>query len=759
MKHSLHLVAAALIMGLGNLVVPAVGNDRFEVAGCFGNDMVLQRDQPITIWGRAEPRQPIMAELAGQAVATTTDANGRWQLQFAALPGGTEPLQLKVQPGKEAPPEAAITFRNLLIGDVWLLAGGRETGRLALQFPQPVPLDDSLAESFSAVTRICQLPSETATEPRETVHAAWKTLQQIEPRRRPALAAAIGLRLAAASKLPVGIVIASNPKPVECWMSQESFANTTDGPAILEYYSSDRWQVRISGSFEERKKAWLEYNQKLPLTPLPYPRPDDNVTLPQQQPAGVWNAMIAPLAGHGHQPLGLQGIIWHHGEDWDSQNRAIQQGRLLAAMIPAWRSAFASPRLPFVVVQLPPHRYAQGIGGIGIDGRLAAEFREGQIAAVTAAEASLATTIDLPVDPAPASLAERVVAVALDSRAGPTGLRGPVLEEVHQNGSTVTLRFGNTQGGLEAAGGTLSGFALAVSPSRWVWADAIIEGDAVRLSSPVVAEPQGVRYAYEDCPSRAPTLVNSQGQPANPFRTDSHPTLTGDHLDPSSPVLRFSRRRQPAIEDPRLPRVLIIGDSISGHYLERVWLLMEGKANIVGEASPSDRRPGWAGIGPKFYRADWAARGDALADYLHASGPWDIVHFNNGIHNFASAKPGAEKPYADQLRTIVGTIRASGAVCLFANSTGTVADNTIPKAPNYLTNCKAFNAAAEAVMQELGVPVTDIYGLIQPRIKELISRDLIHTNAEADQMMAELIARRLEETLATLPNQEQKTAP
>jgi hypothetical protein len=46
--------------------------------------------------------------------------------------------------------------------------------------------------------------------------------------------------------------------------------------------------------------------------------------------------------------------------------------------------------------------------------------------------------------------------------------------------------------------------------------------------------------------------------------------------------------------------------------------------------------------------------------------------------------------------------------------------------------------------------VTDIHGLIQPRIKELISADLIHTNQEADEMMADLIAKRLTETLATL---------
>ena len=62
-------------------------------------------------------------------------------------------------------------------------------------------------------------------------------------------------------------------------------------------------------------------------------------------------------------------------------------------------------------------------------------------------------------------------------------------------------------------------------------------------------------------------------------------------------------------------------------------------------------------------------------------------------------------------------------------------------------------------MKELGVPVTDLYGLIQPRIKELISADLIHTNAKADQMMAELIAERLTETIKTVPRRRSDGRP
>ncbi|MEI7781898.1 MAG: SGNH/GDSL hydrolase family protein, partial [Planctomycetota bacterium] len=443
--------------------------------------------------------------------------------------------------------------------------------------------------------------------------------------------------------------------------------------------------------------------------------------------------------------------VWHHGEDWQTQNRAVHQGKLLAELIPSWRHAFHAPDLRFTVVQLEPHRYAIAFG---IDGRMAAELREAQREAAERASAMFVTTIDLPVDPSPAVLAERIAGAIAAGKPAPDRV-GPQLVSAETKGENVILSFANTQGGLTAKGGELKGFAIAVSPMRWVWADARIDGDTVVVSSPVVHRPEGVRYAWEDVPARGATLCDAKGNPTNPFRTDAHPLVTGGNVAPDAVVVRFNRRANPMIEDPTLPRVLIIGDSISGHYHERLRLLMEGKANIVGEASfsshPDPRKSVWASVGPRYYRTDSATKGDDLKNYLAESGPWDIVHFNIGIHMFSKAQPGDEKPYAEKLRQAVQTIRDSGAVCLFANSTGTVADNTIPNSPLYLTNCKAFNTAAEEVMREMNVPVTDIYGLIQPRIKELISGDLIHTNAEADQMMAELIAKRLTETIATLP--------
>ena len=709
-----------------------------KLTSVFSSNAVLQRDKAVPVWGWADAKARVTVEFAGQKKDVTADADGKWSVLLDAMPASDKPTALTVS----APPAKTLSIAGVVVGDVFLCAGGNEVGKRGTE-------NDAAADDpKNAPVRVFAVSPSTAREPQSEVKGRWMPAQRSSVTAVPAVPAVpaqafhLGRALAAENKVPVGIISIAIGNPAECWMSREALTATPEAAPILAFYASDAWKQRTVGSYKDRLKAWMEIQRKLPLNPPPKPTPNDVESLPKQEPASVWNACLAPLV-----PMALRGIVWDGGEDWASQSRAVQQAQLLPAMMTDWRKSFGDPSLPIVVVELRPHRYALPFG---IDGRLAAEMRDAQRSAATKAKASLVTTIDLPADPSPREVSARIAA-AIQGRDN----SGPTLAKAETQGDKIVLHFTHTRGGLKTKGGDLKGFAIASSIYRWVWADTQIEGDSIIVSAPTVSQPQGVRYAFEDLPSQGATLTDAEGHPAAPFRSDTHFAVTDLNLDPSAEVLRYNPRTDFGMEDPRLPRVLIIGDSISGHYLYEVRELMRGKANVIGESSASPRYPmekhRWSRLGPHFYRSDYATKDHDLKDFLIQQGPFDIVHFNNGIHNFANAKPGDEKPYAEQLRQVVATIREAGALCLFANSTGTVADNTIPKSPRYLTNCLAFNAAAEALMKELKVPVTDIHGLIQPRIKELISTDLIHTNKEADHMMAVLIAKRLTEALTTLP--------
>ena len=92
-------------------------------------------------------------------------------------------------------------------------------------------------------------------------------------------------------------------------------------------------------------------------------------------------------------------------------------------------------------------------------------------------------------------------------------------------GSTIRIRFTQVGGGLSAkGGGPLTGFAIAGADRSFRWANAVIQGDSVVVSSPEVSQPVAVRYAWGDSPIC--NLFNKEELPASPFRTDDWPAIT-----------------------------------------------------------------------------------------------------------------------------------------------------------------------------------------------------------------------------------------
>ena len=86
-------------------------------------------------------------------------------------------------------------------------------------------------------------------------------------------------------------------------------------------------------------------------------------------------------------------------------------------------------------------------------------------------------------------------------------------------GDRIVLSFSSTGGGLRSRDGALRHFAIAGEDGRFVWADAVIKGNTVVVSSPEVPHPVAVRYAWADNPDEA-NLINREGLLASPFRTD-----------------------------------------------------------------------------------------------------------------------------------------------------------------------------------------------------------------------------------------------
>ena len=96
----------------------AAAAEAVEPAVIFGDQMVLQRDVSVHVWGRAEPGERVTVSFAGQSKQDTAGAEGLWRVELDAMPASHQPRTMTLQ-GKGD----AVTVQGVLLGDVWLFSG------------------------------------------------------------------------------------------------------------------------------------------------------------------------------------------------------------------------------------------------------------------------------------------------------------------------------------------------------------------------------------------------------------------------------------------------------------------------------------------------------------------------------------------------------------------------------------------------------------------------------------------------------------
>ncbi len=180
-------------------------------------------------------------------------------------------------------------------------------------------------------------------------------------------------------------------------------------------------------------------------------------------------------------------------------------------------------------------------------------------------------------------------------------------------------------------------------------------------------------------------------------------------------------------DDPALPRVLLIGDSVSRAYTQTVRNQLAGKANV-------HRAP--ANCGP-------TATGLKKIDVWLGNGKWDIIHFNFGIHDRNT--PLAD--YTSRLEQLISRMKKTGATLIWASTT------PVPDVPRKYTSASIIerNAAAAEVMAKHGIAVDDLFGAISPQLAELQRPDDCHFSEPGNIFLGKAVARFLRTRLGDVP--------
>ena len=192
----------------------------------------------------------------------------------------------------------------------------------------------------------------------------------------------------------------------------------------------------------------------------------------------------------------------------------------------------------------------------------------------------------------------------------------------------------------------------------------------------------------------------------------------------------FSNPFDNPVDDPKLPRVLIIGDSISIGYTPRVRKLLDGKANI--------HRP--------KTNCRWSAFGNENVLHWIGDEKWDLIHFNFGLwdwYGWKQNKKATAQSYAKSLEGIVQKLKSSGAKLVFAVTTPPCIGPE--KKVQFIVEderAEKFNRSALAVMKKCGVAINDLYSLIgKDRAKYQLGANDVHYNDAGRDLLAAQVSK------------------
>lgn len=483
--------AAALAASFSLLFLASPARADVTLHGLFTDHMVLQRGVAVPVYGRAAPGERVTVAFAGQRQTATADQEGKWSVTLRAMKATSKPGTLTVEGQNK------IALQDVVLGDVWVCSGQSNMEWTLNLCNRP---EDMQSADFPLLRQFHVARTESA-EPREDVRSAWTVCTPATAGSFTAVGFYFGRRILAETGVPIGLISSAwGGTPIEPWI-----------PPAAKDAIPEALSTRIN----------------IPFAPCQW--------------SVLYNGMISPLI---RSPI--KGVLWYQGESnaifeprRDVENSYLAKMQTLVA---SWRKAWGLGDFPFYYVQLatnePPRPDPSGGIAKSVDwGKVSMAQRR----ALSIPRTGMAVTIDL-ADPQNSGdihpknkldMGERLARWALVKDYGKKGLAysGPLYQGMRIQGRTIRVTFEYAGSGLMVATkqgyaapvenpqGKLQCFAIAGADKKWVWADAVIDGKTVVVSSPEVAEPVAVRYAFSSNPVGC-NLYNRDGLPASPFRTD-----------------------------------------------------------------------------------------------------------------------------------------------------------------------------------------------------------------------------------------------
>jgi sialate O-acetylesterase len=487
----------------------------------IGSHAILQRDKPVPVWGSATLGEEVTVEFAGQKKSTKADEKGKWKITLDPLAESKNPQTMIVKGATGAP----IQFEDVLVGEVWL---GLGASNMNFSYERQAEDSKGRGEKDDVLAGIVAVDHPLV---RFKMGKGWApATSDLNKNQVSALMLSFGVALQKELDVPLGLIVVGMGSTVNGASKQAFEADPAYQKALAqarERFDEAKWKADRDKSL----KAWEEACLKARADGKPEPGKPREPLRP-----GEGNF------GGSHNDVIIRGIVWDQGEG-GTGIEAIDQPVALGALVRHWRKEWGQGDFPCLYVQKPVG------GGCAWDPqdpvtRFASPFAPLPKTMPTNALGTynrdreeyhrvrenpgffMVTSSDLGGYTHPtckSGYGARAARVALGGVYGrKVEIYGPVYKSHAVDAAgKVRIQFTHVGQGLAFPhGDKLQGFALAGADKQFHWADAAIDGDTVVVSSPKVAAPEAVRYAWAGYPAWA-NLFNKDGLPALSFRTDN----------------------------------------------------------------------------------------------------------------------------------------------------------------------------------------------------------------------------------------------
>lgn len=492
------------------LFCPFLSIAQLKIAQVFSSNMVLQREAPVAVWGKASPGKVVEVKLGSTLRKTVAAKDSAWKLYLPKQPATRQPQSLTVSSG-----DTVVQFQNILIGDIWICSGQSNmewaiskemhwqqektnTVQPLIRFMNPPP-----AGRYVYGVAYTDSLNRRLTKDSFYLWNGWQVCDSSTIKPMSAVGYYFAKSIVAKENIPVGLInLSIGGAPLETFISRDALQN------------SQQFAAKVKGNWllNEALPAWSRERGRQNVGNNPNGYGDELGLSHAYKPGFAFECGVEPIL-----PLPVQGVIWYQGESNSLEKKWVEEYKeLLHLLIDDYRKKWNQPDMPFYWVQL------SSIDTAKYKSQFWPQFRDEQRKLLSEVKnGGMAVTSDIGLKndvhpPDKKSVGERLARWALHKTYKENIVpSGPLPGKAKYKNGKVIINFQYTAKGLMTSDGkSIKGFSIDGNKEI----EASVNNRTVTIYTNT--KPEFVYYGWQ--PFSIGNLVNSENLPASTFKIRVH---------------------------------------------------------------------------------------------------------------------------------------------------------------------------------------------------------------------------------------------